>query len=179
MEVFDSNQVSCRPESLYDWEQEDRARTFRESGSAGLPGKYDHRCVGTGTNCQIVQTTFGVDKAAWDRAIESEQPPSINYGFYAFNERVSHKNRPGGLRLTAAQFKDLYSAVAYANTLGLVMNCHVCITWGLLGITDHTEAANTLTHRVIKALRQWCKDRTGRDQLAWLYVHENGRIHLI
>ena len=177
MEVFDSNKVSSRPESLYDWEQEDRARTLRESGWAGLPRKYEHKCFGTGPNCQLAQATFGADEAVWDRAIASERPPTPDYGFYAFNERFSHKNRPGGMRLTAAQFNDLYSAVAYANTLGLVMNCHVSITWGLLGILDHTEAANALTHRVIKALRQWYKDHTGRDQLAWLYVHENGRIH--
>ena len=177
MEVFDSNRVSSRPETLSDWMQEDRARTLRESGWAGLPRKYEHKCVGTGPNCQLTQATFGADKAVWDWAIDFEQPPSTNYGFYAFNERFSHKNRPVGLRLTAAQAKDLYSAVAYANTLGLVMNCHVCITWGLLGILNHTEAANTLTHRVIKALRQWYKDHTGRDQLAWLYVHENGLIH--
>jgi hypothetical protein len=177
MEVFDSNKVSSRPESLYDWMQEDRARTLRESGWAGPSRKYEHKCVGTGPNCQLAQATFGADKSVWDRAIASEHPPTPDYGFYAFNERFSHKNRPGGLRLTAAQSKDLYGAVAYANTLGLVMNCHVSITWGLLGILDHTEAANALTHRVIKALRQWHKDHTGRDQLAWLYVHENGRIH--
>ena len=177
MEVFDSNKVSSRPESLYDWIQEDRARTTRESGWAGPYRKYEHKYFGTGPNCQLAQATFGVDEAVWDRAIASEHPPTPDYGFYAFNERFSHKNRPGGLRLTTAQAKDLYGAVAYANTLGLVMNCHVSITWGLLGILDHTEAANALTHRVIKALRQWYKDHTGRDQLAWLYVHENGRIH--
>ncbi len=177
MEVFDSNQVSCRSESLYDWMQEDRARTLRESGWAGLPRKYEHKCVGTGLNCQLAQATFGADKAVWDRAIASEHPASTDYGFYAFNERFSHKNNPGGVRLKRTQFNDLYSAIAYANTLGLVMNCHVSITWGLLGILNHTEAAKTLTHRVIKALRQWYKDRTGRDQLAWIYVQENGRIH--
>jgi hypothetical protein len=177
MEVFDSNKVSSRPESLYDWMQEDRARTLRESGWAGPSRKYEHKCVGTGPDCQLAQATFGANEAVWERAIASEHPPTPDYGFYAFNERFSHKNRPGGLRLTAAQAKDLYGAVAYANTLGLVMNCHVSITWGLLGILDHTEAANALTHRVIKALRQWYKDHTGRDQLAWLYVHENGRIH--
>ena len=175
--VDSSTPADSYPQNLISWEREDRARTLRESGWADLPRKYEHKCVGTGPNCQLGQAIFGADKETWDRAIELEQPPSTNYGFYAFNERFSHKNRPGGLRLTAAQAKDLYDAVAYANTLGLVMNCHVSITWGLLGIVDHTEAANTLTHRVIKPLRQWYKDRTGRDQLAWLYVHENGRIH--
>ncbi len=165
------------PQNLISWEREDRARTLRETGWAGLPGKYEHRCVGTGTNCQLAQATFGTDKSVWDRAIASEHPASTDYGPYVFNERFSHKNRPGGQRLTVAQVTDLYSAIAYANTLGLVMNCHVSITWGLLGVLDHTEAANALTHRVIKALRQWFQEHTGRDQLAWLYVHENGRIH--
>lgn len=177
MEVFDSNKVSSRPESLYDWMQEDRARTVRESGWVGPSRKYQHNSFGTGPNCQLAQATFGPDEAVWDRAIASEHPPTPDYGFYAFGERFSHKNRPGGVRLTAAQSKDLYGAVAYANTLGLVMNCHVSITWGLLGILDHTEAANTLTHRVIKTLREWYKNHIGRDQLVWLYVHENGRIH--
>ena len=177
MEVFDSNQVSSRPETLYEWEQEQRARNLRESGWAGLLRKYEHRCVGTGPNCRVFRATFGADKETWDQAMASERPASTDYGSYVFNECFSHKNRPGGRRLTAAQFVDLYSAVAYANTLGLVMNCHISVTWGLMGIVDHTEAANTLTHRVIKALRQWYKNHTGRDQLAWLYVHENGRIH--
>ena len=165
------------PQNLISWEQEERARNLRESGWAGLPPKYEHRCFGSGPNCQLTQAIFGANAEEWDQAIASEHPVSPNYGFYAFNERFSHKNRPGGRRLTAAQFVDLYSAVAYANSLGLVMNSHVCITWGLLGILDHTEAANTLTDRVIKPLRQWCKDHMGRDQLAWLYVHENGRTH--
>jgi hypothetical protein len=169
--------ADSHPQSLISWEREDRARTLRESGWAGPHRKYEHNCVGTGPNCQLEQAIFGPDKETWDQTVASEHPASTDYGPYVFNERFSHKNRPGGLRLTAAQAKDLYGAVAYANTLGLVMNCHVSITWGLLGILDHTEAANALTHRVIKALRQWYKDHTGRDQLAWLYVHENGRIH--
>ena len=169
--------ADSHPQNLISWEREDRARTLRESGRAGLPRKYEHKCVGTGPNCQLEQAIFGPDKETWDQTVASEHPASTDYGPYVFNERFSHKNRTGGLRLNAAQVKDLYGAVAYANTLGLVMNCHVSITWGLLGILDHTEAANTLTHRVIKALRQWYRDHTGRDQLAWIYVHENGRIH--
>jgi hypothetical protein len=177
MNVFDSNRVSSKLETLYDWEQEERARNLRESGWAGLPPRYEHKCVGTGPNNQIAQATFGHDKAARELAIASEHPAAVDYGQYVFNERFSHKNRPGGRRLTQAQFVDLYSAVAYANTLGLVMNSHVSITWGLLGIKDHTDAANTLTDRVLKPLRAWYKYRTGRDELAGLYVHENGRIH--
>ena len=169
--------ANSHPQNHISWEREDHARNVRESGWVGPSRKYEHKCVGIGPNCQLAQATFGADKSVWARAIASEHPPTPDYGFYAFNERFSHKNRPGGLRLNAAQVKDLYGAVAYANTLGLVMNCHVSITWVLLGILDHTEAANALTHRVIKALRQWYKDHTGRDQLAWLYVHENGRTH--
>ena len=177
MNVFVSNRVSSKPQTLYVWVQEEKARILRESGWAGLPPKYEHKCVGTGPNSQIVQATYGADKSVWDRSIATEQPAPVDYGPHAFNERFSHKNRPGGRRLTRAQFVDLYSAVAYANTLGLVMNSHVSITWGLLGIKDHTDAANTLTDRVLKPLRAWYKYRTGRDELAWLYVHENGRLH--
>ena len=177
MNVFDSNRVSSKPETLYGWEQEERARNLRESGWAGLPPKYEHRCSGTGPNSQIAKAIYGADKAAWEWAIASEHPAAVDYGRYVFNERFSHKNRPGGRRLTRAQFVDLYSAVAYANTMGLVMNSHVSITWGLLGIKDHTDAANTLTDRVLKPLRAWYKYRTGQNELAWLYVHENGRIH--
>lgn len=169
--------AESHPQNHISWEREDRARTVRESGWVGPSRKYEHTCVGTGPNCQLAQAIFGVDKSVWDSGIASEHPASTDYGPYVFNERFSHNNRPGGLRLNAARVKDLYGAVAYANTLGLLMNCHVSITWGLLGILDHTEAANALTHRVIKTLRQWHKDHTGRDQLAWLYVHENGRIH--
>ncbi len=164
-------------QNLLFWEQEERARNLRESGWSDLHRRYQHRGFGAGPNNQIAQATFGHDRAAWDLAIASEHPAAVDYGPYVFNERFSHKNHPGGRRLTIAQFVDLYSAVAYANTLGLVMNSHVSITWGLLGIKDHTDAANTLTDRVLKPLRAWYKYRTGQDELAWLYVHENGRIH--
>ena len=164
-------------QNLLSWEQEERARNLRESGWVDLHRRNEHRCYGTGPNSQINQAIWGADKAARERAMAEEYPAPVDYGPYVFKERFSFKDRRGGRRLTAAQFVDLYSAVAYANTLGLVMNSHISITWGLLGIKDHTDAANTLTDRVLKPLRAWYKYRTGRDELAWLYVHENGCIH--
>jgi hypothetical protein len=135
-----------------------------------------HSGLGTGPNNQLLQGIFGADKAAWESSLEAEHP-TVDYGLYVFRKRISHKDSIGGRRLNATQFTNLYSAVAFANTLGLVMNVHVSITWGLLGIHDHTEAAIILTERVLKPLRMWYAYQTGRDQFTWIYVHENGRNH--
>jgi hypothetical protein len=135
-----------------------------------------HSGLGTGPNSQLLQGIFGADKAAWESSLEAEHP-TVDYGPYVFRMPISYKDSIGGRRLNAAQFVNLYSAVAFANTLGLVMNAHVSITWRLLGIHNHTEAAIILTDRVFKPLRQWYAYQTGRDQFAWLYVHENGQTH--
>lgn len=168
-----STNTSCLEEHL-SWEREERARNLRESGYCGLSPRNMHSGLGTGPNSQLLQGIFGADKAAWESSLEAEHP-TVDYGPYVFRKPISYKDSIGGRRLNAYQFANLYSAVAFANTLGLVMNVHVSITWGLLGIHNHTEAAITLTDRVLKPLRQW--HQNGRGQFAWLYVHENGRTH--
>ena len=176
MNDFESSKdTSCLEEHL-SWEREERARNLRESGYSGLSPRDEHTRFGTGPNCQLLQGIFGADKAAWESSLEAEHP-TVDYGPYVFRKPISYKDSIGGRRLNASQFANLYSAVAFANTLGLVMNAHVSITWRLLGIHNHTEAAIILTDRVFKPLRQWYAYQTGRDQFAWLYVHENGRKH--
>ncbi len=176
MNDFGSSKNTSCLEAHISWEQEERARNLRESGYSGLSPRDMHMRFGTGPNGQLLQGIFGAEKAAWESSLEAEHP-TVDYGPYVFRKPISYKDSLGGRRLNASQFASLYSAVAFANTLGLVMNVHVSITWGLLGIHDHTEAAIILTDRVFKPLRQWYAYQTGRDQFAWLYVHENGQTH--
>ena len=176
MNDFESSKdTSCLEEHL-SWEREELARNLRESGYSGLSPRDVHMRFGTGPNGQLLQGIFGADKAAWESSLEAEHP-TVDYGPYVFRKPISYKDSLGGRRLNASQFASLYSAVAFANTLGLVMNVHVSITWGLLGFHDHTEAAIILTDRVLKPLRMWYAYQTGRDQFTWLYVHEDGRKH--
>lgn len=176
MNDFESSKNTSCIEEHISWEQEERARNLRESGYSGLSPRDENTNFGTGPNGQLLQGIFGADKAAWESSLEAEHP-TVDYGPYVFRKPTRYKDSVGGRRLNATQFTNLYNAVAFANRLGRVMSVHVSITWGLLGIHDHTEAAITLTDRVLKPLRQWYAYQTGRDQFAWLYVHENGRNH--
>ena len=179
--VTDSNKCEFddredkRFSSISAWEKADRARTFRESGFDGFSIKKGHTCFGTDIDSQINQSTLGTNES-FTAELENRYP-KIYYGGYVYNKSLNYPDDPGGRRLTSDQFVDFYNAVVYANSLGHAMSAHVIITWGLLGIHDHTEAANTLTDRLLKHFQSWCKYKMNGAQPVWIYVHENGRTH--
>ncbi len=158
------------------WERNDRARHLRESGySRGWRDVFEAG-VGGGGDSRILQSIFGENKAEVDRIAEREHPrrePSP----HLFTKHYDPEVDGPGRYLTASQVADLYSAVAYANSNGLVMNVHISITWGMLGIEDHTAAANALCYEFVKHLRDWYQHKVPNSPFVWLYVHEVGRTH--
>ncbi len=159
------------------WERNDRARHLRESGySAGWQDVFAAG-AGGGTDSRILQSIFGANKAEVDRIAEREHPrrePSP----YLFPKRYDPEVDGPGRYLTASQFANLYSAVAFANSNGIVLNVRLSITWGLLGIEDHSAAADAMRYEFFKHLQDWYQHKVPDDRpFVWLYVHEVGRTH--
>ncbi len=72
--------------------------------------------------------------------------------------------------ITNEEFVELYSAVAFANRCGIVLNCHVTILWRALGYEDHGEVAKAFAG-FTKRFREWCREQ--RFPAVWVYSHEN------
>lgn len=167
-------------ESHWEWEREERARNFIESGYSGYGRKVSRGEVpatATGHSGQVVAAIWGGDAVIYEESARHEQ------GSYAGNPRLYRKTPSGpessGTEfLTGQQFVDLYSAVSYANHLGIVMDVHVSITWKMLGIDCQHEAAKALRYEFFKHLQEWCEYRMPKGhRFVWLYVHEVGRRH--
>lgn len=167
--------------SLGAWEREERARNAIESGYAGLGSTSGRsaflREAGEGPYSKRMAAIWGANESAFEASVreayaESEGSPRV------FRLRPAPLDNRTSLYLSGRQFVELYSAVSYANSLGLVMNVHVSITWGLLGIHSHEEAAKALRYEFFKHLQEWYEYRMpdGRP-FVWLYVHEVGRKH--
>ncbi|WP_157651622.1 hypothetical protein [Burkholderia ubonensis] len=175
LNTFDDKHAPEYGEATHDtgsWEMEDRARHLRESGYPGGWRGVFAAAAGHGENSRISQSIFGENKAKFECIAEREPNPRV------FKKPRDPEFDEPGRCLTASQVKDLYSAVAYANSIGLVMNVHISITWGMLGIEDHTAAANVLCYEFIKHLRDWYRNHVPKDRpFVWLYVHEVGRTH--
>ena len=172
-------EAAASPESVWDWEREERARNAIESGypdwgrKGGRPAV---RGASNGMYSKTIEATWGVDDAAYDASLAGEFPHDEGSA-RVFRKRPAGVGNPGQ-HLSGQQFVELYSAVSYANHLGIVMNVHVSITWGLLGIHGQNDAAKTLRYEFFKHLQEWCEYRMqGRQPFVWLYVHEEGRRH--
>ncbi|MFP4893162.1 hypothetical protein [Paraburkholderia sp. EG304] len=124
-----------------------------------------------------MQSIFGANKAEVDRIAEREHPRREPSPQFFKKPHDPEFDGPGGY-LSASQVRELYSAVAFANSTGQVMNVHISITWGLLGISDHEAAAKALCHQFMKHLRDWYQHKVPKDRpFVWLYVHEVGQRH--
>lgn len=86
--------------------------------------------------------------------------------------------RQGGEHLTADQYVDAYEAVATANVLGQVLNAHVVVAWGTVGLSEEVDVAEA-TERFLEGFRKWtCKVGVPG---CWFWVLERGRrqgLHL-
>ncbi|WP_175900718.1 hypothetical protein [Burkholderia vietnamiensis] len=124
-----------------------------------------------------MQSIFGANKAEVDCIAEREHPRR-ELSPYLFPKRRDPEFEAPGRHLTASQFANLYSAVAFANSIGIVLNVRLSITWGLLGIEDHSVAADAMRYKFFKHLQDWYENKVPDDRpFVWLYVHEVGRTH--
>ncbi|RWB44802.1 MAG: hypothetical protein EOQ46_12870 [Mesorhizobium sp.] len=86
--------------------------------------------------------------------------------------------RQGGEHLTADQYVDAYEAVATSNVLGQVMNAHVVVAWGTVGLEEEADVAGA-TERFLEGVRKWT-DKVGVLG-RWFWVLERGQrqgLHL-
>ncbi|WP_206951012.1 hypothetical protein [Trinickia acidisoli] len=158
-------------------EMEDRVRHLRESGYPAHMRDVFAARWGSGEHSQIMQCIFGLNKDEFALGVEREYP-RWESSPYLFSKPYDYERDGPGRYLTASQCVDLYSAVAFANSIGLLMDVHVSITWGLLGIEDHSEAAKALRYEFFKHLHDWYRHKVpGGRPFVWLYVHEDGRTH--
>lgn len=69
------------------------------------------------------------------------------------------------------EFKDAYSAAAYANELGYVLNVSLTICWEMLGVKPKNSSRDEsgLHELVIHPLRDWLKHKSN---FYWLYSNE-------
>jgi hypothetical protein len=158
------------------WEREEAARHLIESGYPPESLRSGIKHVGDGERSLMLACIFGPCRASFEAA-SAEEHPLIDYAPYAYPPSRRRNLTWGGRRLTVDQFVDLYSAVAFANLQGYILNAHVAITWGLLGITDHSKAAEALLRSVMNPLKEWYRARSNGRPLVWLYVHEDGNTH--
>jgi hypothetical protein len=177
---YNQNTSNDRLESLLGWESEERARNFVESGYSDYGRKAsrsDFPAIGAGLSVRVVAATWGRNFAVYENSARHE------FADYTGNPRLFRKvpsgTEPSGQRfLNGQQFIELYSAVSYANRLGLVMNVHISITWKMLGFECQHEAVKALRYEFFKHLQEWCEYRMPNGhRFVWLYVHEVGRRH--
>ena len=76
--------------------------------------------------------------------------------------RISHA-------LAAKQCEGIIAAVEHAQRIGLPLNRHWTVHWGLMGISD--TDAGCLTGRILKLASDWARVRGLR--FAWVYVREH------
>ncbi|MDO8775121.1 MAG: hypothetical protein Q7K57_41720 [Burkholderiaceae bacterium] len=65
---------------------------------------------------------------------------------------------------------NLYGAVAYANSMDIVFNVHVTISWRLLGRESASKAESALSTLFIRQYDQWCRDKG--ITCYWIYTNE-------
>lgn len=70
-----------------------------------------------------------------------------------------------------ADFVNLYSGVAYANTKGAVFNAHLTINWRDLGQTADAAAESRLYRKFIQQYTEWCRHKD--IDCIWIYSNES------
>lgn len=69
------------------------------------------------------------------------------------------------------EFVNLYSGVAYANTMGAVFNAHLTINWRDLGQTTDAVAESRLYRKFIQQYTEWCRHKD--IDCIWIYSNES------
>lgn len=174
---------------------EERARILWENGVGNSPRAIKRAMKGVsaanGIYSALLVATYGERGEGIDLDVKSwadlqRERPHV-YARKVHFRRRTYKVAPdmslqaglnlGALRpssyITGDEFVDLYSAVAFANRCGLILNCHITILWAALGYTDHDEVARELLG-FTRRLRDWCAQRGF--ETAWIYSNENSPL---
>lgn len=170
-------------------ETSSKARFLIEQGDMGIePGKRYPVVRGDDIHSQIWRATNGATEADHNRHLLWPQIKAQKENPHLYIIKRVAKRKVGRLalpvfgitdasiddilprNLTADQFTNLYAAVSFANSDGVILRAHVTIAWSLLGYKDHDEIAEVLSKRFIKHYAQWCRDNDATPM--WIYTHE-------
>jgi hypothetical protein len=156
---------------------ETHARLLFESGDMGVrPGRRYPVCLGDSERAQRWRAVMGLCEEENLRCLE-QQAQRDNPDRYIVKLRRRPRSTtfsPNDRLIGANQYREAYNAVAYANSLGAILNTHITLTWSLLGYEDDNEASAALQGGLIKHMREWHRHKEDplSRPLAWLYAHE-------
>jgi hypothetical protein len=159
--------------SNFSRERDEMARFMIENGDL----RVFKAMVGGGEGAALYRAIMGESQDDYERNLrflypDEEPDPQL------YRKKPKNIFDRSARHFTAAQCLELYSAVAFANASGILMNVSLSITWGLIGISDHNAAANALQYQFLKHLKGWRQPKKGRGAaVPWLYVHEVGDNH--
>lgn len=135
---------------------ETRARLLFESGDMGVrPGRRYPVGLGTGEYAQRWHAVMGRSEEEYLRGLEAQVQRE-------YPDRYIRKSRGRPRTATSSandrligvtQFREVYSAVSFANLQGAILNTHVTLNWTSLGYEEDTEASAALHSGVIKHMR--------------------------
>lgn len=165
----------CRDDDDRNIWPDEETRTFVENGLVLLgTDSSDPR------NIRRSEELFG-------KAEEEEVPPNPRIFINKYGRKNWERDNRFSRDLSAEQFINLYSAVAFANANGRILDVRVSITWELLGLARHRpyqDAIMAFTNEFIKPLRLWLDYKGKKEvyrkspyELRYIYVHEVGRKH--
>lgn len=176
---------------LLRWEQNEKARNMIESGDlggssqslkhlaqSGRGGKYDSilRSIVGDTEWKRIQHSVHSQRSA-----EAFFPEIYPWKRDRANHKRGYSHEADNLQtyITKKQFINLHSAVSFANYNGVALYVRITISWGCLGYTDHSEAAEALADGFFNPLTGWYENHNKAEHgvrhthpLYWIYSHE-------
>jgi hypothetical protein len=161
------------------WTDDSRARALFEAGDLGLPPGRRYPVLGSGEYSQRWRAVMGACEEEHLRGLEEKAQRDYpdRYIRKRFRRLRTLVTCPNERLIGADQFREAYSAVAFANSKGAILNTHITLTWQLLGYQEDNEASAALQAGFIKPMREWYRhqaDGLGRP-FAWIYAHERSK----
>ena len=174
-----------------------QARWLLERGDGGYRPGDQYPTLSTGSFYdEVFAASFGRSKKEHDEAIEYQarqfardsRKYSLTLKKLRGNKKQAYKEdvmrRSGELEfsidnkfilpreISAEEFINAYSAVAFTNAKGIALNSHITISSELLGITpkNSKHGLSHLHDQILHPLRNWLKQRGV--EFFWLYVNE-------
>jgi hypothetical protein len=174
---WDEDERSERPIEDESGEDDTYARRLFESGDMGLrPGQHYPPFLGNSEYAQRWRAIMGSSEEEHVRGLERQaQRDNPDRYIRKLWRRPRTSVAYQSERLIGVdQFREAYSAVAYANSQGAILNTHITLTWPLLGYEEHTAASAALQSGLIKHMREWFRHKADplERPFAWMYVHE-------
>lgn len=178
---------------------DDKARFLIERGDMGhRPGEKFPYVGGNSERALVWRAVMGGSLSEHEGAMEYERAQANRNRAIGFRYKVGAQRKIGAWRehlrrmheitevsfddpfvlqrdIKAQEFVNLYSGVAFANSLGVVFNVHLTISWELLGYGkgDGLNPESPLNRSFVKQYTEWCADNhTGCD---WIYSNEFGK----